>query len=155
MAVGISRAIPCNPWRNTWTPNINEVVAMFKKIKNLVSALRVTNDEARQDVRILELSAETSVIPTGRAFIEIAHTYDMAACSITLDGDEWGRVKRGESLRVRGSRTRLNDGNRCWLWWEIEGGQSGRLTCEAHKDDGAVVSVYKGRLAHELVKESR
>ena len=128
---------------------------MFKKIKSLVSALRVTNDEARQGVRIRELSADASVIPTGRAFIEIAHTYDMAACSITLDGNEWGRVKRGDSLRVRGSRTRLNDGDRCWLWWEIEGGQSGRLTCEAHKDNGAVVSVYKGPLTHELVKENR
>ena len=128
---------------------------MLKKIKKLVSALRVTRQEARLNIKLVEKSAGPTAIPTGRAVIQLGHTYVTSACSITLDSKEWESVRSGVPLKVRGSRTRLSDGSRCWLWWQFEGGAGGQLSCEAHQDDGVIVPVYKGRLAPELVREAR
>lgn len=126
---------------------------MLKTIQKLISGTLDPGSGSMTGSPLPASQQEASQAILERVVINLPYTYESNECSIALDRFVWDRICQGESLRLKGERTRLIEGDPCWLWWEVHGGQQCRLSCEAHRDDGSVFSIYKGPLVPSLIEE--
>ena len=125
-------------------------------ITKLLLDLKRDLEEARADIRWLKKKAGFGQKPIRkRAIITMPFTYEFDEPSIELCADDWDRVKRGETVKIKGKGHIICDEVTYCDYWEFNGGIGGtvKLDLGLDENDENPETAYVERLDSEVIDE--